>query len=106
MASLSQSQTAWQLAFENKATTPVSENWFIDGRQATLENDPRGLYFAAGPQEGDHASHAVLWTRQSFDLPVKNGRKRSNGHSGDAVLFHKEKLVCAIGLAGPPSIQI
>jgi hypothetical protein len=49
------------------------ENWFLDGKLATLRNGKDGLDFAAGTvtkqqdPEAYHAHHATLWTKQEFE---------------------------------------
>ena len=61
----------WKEVMADSGSGSWEENWFIDGHKATLENSPNGLFYAAGPIAGDHASHAVLWTRQSFEGDLK-----------------------------------
>lgn len=61
----------WQTAFEDTGTDPWQDGWFLDGKKATVENHDDGIHFSAGPDEGDNASHAVLWTRESFSGDIK-----------------------------------
>ena len=72
-------------ASSTSTTRPWQEDWFVDGRHATVEyrNDDDDddasllLYFAAGTvtkqQDPEHYQehHAVLWTRQVFDGNVR-----------------------------------
>jgi hypothetical protein len=57
----------WQEHFDDPFTTDWRNNWFLDGEQATLNHSELGLDYWAGPNAWDDASHAVLWTKQSFD---------------------------------------
>lgn len=46
------------------------EHWFLDGRKGEVTNTPEGMHFSAGPTIED-ASHAVLWSRESFAGNIK-----------------------------------
>ncbi|MBC2596023.1 hypothetical protein H5P28_17285 [Ruficoccus amylovorans] len=61
----------WEVVFEDSGQGDWSEKWFLDGRKATLENHEDGMFFAAGPIPDDNASHAVLWTKDSFEGDLK-----------------------------------
>ncbi len=56
----------WQEHFSDPGTGDWRARWFLDGERASVINTPRGMVFSAGPVAHDHASHAVLWTRDSF----------------------------------------
>ncbi|MDP0495267.1 MAG: hypothetical protein Q7Q73_03575 [Verrucomicrobiota bacterium JB024] len=56
----------WREVFHDGCQDDWSERWMLDGRKATVENTDEGMFFAAGPIADDDASHAVLWTRDSF----------------------------------------
>ncbi|HKL20540.1 MAG TPA: DUF1961 family protein [Tichowtungia sp.] len=69
-----------QILFEDSMTGNWRENWFLDGKKATLTNTDNGLYFAAGTymypdmenivyeqREQMSANHAVLWTKREFE---------------------------------------
>ncbi len=47
------------------------EQWFLDGLIAKVENSQDGMNFTAGPEFGNDAHHAVLWTKESFQGDVK-----------------------------------
>ncbi|MGD1979958.1 MAG: hypothetical protein PVJ98_11235, partial [Akkermansiaceae bacterium] len=54
-------------------TSNWRDNWFVDGKEVTLEHRDGGLFFSAGtvtkamdPEEY-HAHHAVLWTKSEFE---------------------------------------
>ncbi len=61
----------WQETFHDSGQDDWQDKWFLDGRKATVENTDEGMFFAAGPIAGDHASHAVLWTKESFEGDLK-----------------------------------
>lgn len=61
----------WEEVFRDSGAEDWNEKWFVDGFKATLKNTPEGMYYAAGPTEHDNASHAVLWTRDSFEGDLK-----------------------------------
>lgn len=61
----------WNLSFEDDCTEDWQSNWFLDGLRATVKNTNMGMVFSAGPEEGDHACHAVLWTTASFSGDIK-----------------------------------
>lgn len=61
------------LLFEDPMTSNWRDNWFVDGKEVTLEHRDGGLFFSAGtvtkamdPEEY-HAHHAVLWTKSEFE---------------------------------------
>ena len=58
---------AWQTVFCDRGDGDWRQRWFMDGRRGSVQNTPEGMVFSAGPVAGDHASHAVLWTNESFD---------------------------------------
>ena len=57
----------WKPVFSGKS----SKDWKIDGEFATVMDTPEGMEFSAGPEEWNHAHHAVLWSKQSFEGDVK-----------------------------------
>ena len=65
------SSDQWQLVFEDSCTNDWRQNWFLDGLKATVENTEKGMHFAAGPEAGNNADHAVLWTKESFSGDIK-----------------------------------
>ena len=62
---------SWQLAFSDAGSGDWQQHWFLEGDKATVQNTGEGMVFSAGPVPGEQASHAVLWTRQSFSGDVK-----------------------------------
>ena len=61
----------WQEEFYDKGTGDWHGKWSLDGLKATLTNSADGMNFLAGPVPRENASHAVLWTRQSFTGDIK-----------------------------------
>ncbi|MFR9521580.1 MAG: DUF1961 family protein [Rikenellaceae bacterium] len=61
----------WELRFEDSCKGNWQDNWFLDGKIATVENSDAGMNFAAGPEFRNDAHHAVLWTNDSFKGDVK-----------------------------------
>ena len=62
---------AWKKKFSDSCTENWQDKWFLDGQKATVKNTVGGMIFAAGAEPGDNASHAVLWTRDSFCGDIK-----------------------------------
>src|SRR6056297_398128 len=66
-----------RILFEDPMTGDWRENWFLDGKKATLRNTENGLFFSAGTvtKRDDpviyHAHHAVLWTQQEFEGDIQ-----------------------------------
>lgn len=85
-------QESWALVFEDNAiTTNWADKWFLDGKEAHLENSPDGLLFRSGNGEDYHAGHAVLWTKQVFEDGVKVEydfmRTDTCGHDAVMILY-------------------
>jgi len=92
--------------FEDSMAGNWEENWFLDGKNVTLEHREGGLYFAAGTitkkqdREKYHAHHAVLWTKQVFegDLAISYEMTRVDASDyGNTLLY-----VQAQGIGTPP----
>jgi hypothetical protein len=68
-----------KVLFEDPMTGNWQANWFLDGRNATLEHRDRGLAFMTTASKVDKrvdraafdAQHAVLWTRQEFEGDIQ-----------------------------------
>lgn len=66
-----------KVLFEDDMMSNWQENWFLDGKEATLEHRDEGLFFSGGTitkpmdREKYHAHHAVLWTKQVFEGDIK-----------------------------------
>lgn len=56
----------WLETFNDSGNEDWTQNWVLDGERAEIRNTPNGMVFSAGPHAGDHASHAVLWTQNTF----------------------------------------
>lgn len=68
-----------RVLFEDPMTENWQANWFLDGKNATLEHRDRGLAFMTTASKVDKrvdraafdARHAVLWTRQEFEGDIR-----------------------------------
>ena len=65
-AALAQAGGDWEVVFSDPGTGDWQDHWFVEGLKATVENDEDGMVFTSGPVPKEQASHAVLWTKQSF----------------------------------------
>ncbi|HYW97399.1 MAG TPA: DUF4861 family protein, partial [Bacteroidales bacterium] len=98
-----------RILFEDSMTGDWSENWFLDGKKATLRNTAKGLFFSAGtvtkrddPKEY-HAHHAVLWTKKEFEGDIKISYEMSRVDSsnyGTTLLY-----IQAQGIGTPPYLK-
>lgn len=61
----------WTETFYDPGTADWTQRWTLDGKLATVENSATGMSFDSGPEFGDDAHHAVLWTRPSFEGDLK-----------------------------------
>ncbi|MFC1717318.1 DUF1961 family protein [Candidatus Poribacteria bacterium] len=63
----------WKQVLSDSGTQDWTKQWFLDGERAIVKNTAEGILFSAGPIEKDNASHAVLWTKESFagDLKIE-----------------------------------
>ncbi len=61
----------WRLAFSDSGSQDWTKEWFLEGGKAKVENTEDGMMFSAGPVPMEQASHAVLWTKQSFAGDVR-----------------------------------
>ena len=59
------SSLQWKLRFKDNGIRHWEKKWFVDGFRGSIENSARGMLFSAGPVDGDHACHSVLWTKKS-----------------------------------------
>jgi hypothetical protein len=59
--------------FLDPCTQDWQDQWFLDGKKATITSSETGMDFLAGPTALDDSCHAVLWTKQSFrgDLKIE-----------------------------------
>lgn len=64
-------KSEWKQEFSFNGDSEWSESWFLEGERASITCDSDGMLFSAGPTVGDHADHAVLWTKQEFSGDVR-----------------------------------
>ncbi len=97
-----------KILFEDPMTGDWRENWFLDGKEATLRNGEDGLYFAGGTiakwhdPVKYHAHHAVLWTKREFagDIRVSFEMTRKDDGGGATLLY-----IQARGVGTPPYVK-
>lgn len=65
------SESPWKLVFSDPCTGDWNDRWTLDGKRAMVRTGPTGMEFTAGPDPGDEAHHAVLWTRSDFEGDLK-----------------------------------
>lgn len=61
----------WQSVFEDPCTEDWTQRWKLDGQKASVTNQSDGMTFRAGPVAKENASHAVLWTKRSFQGDIR-----------------------------------
>jgi len=61
----------WQEVFFDSGAVDWREHWSLDGLKAEVTNGVEGMNFRAGPVPREHASHAVLWTKESFTADLR-----------------------------------
>lgn len=101
-----QKDTASELLFSDTMCGDWRENWFLDGKHATLEHRDGELFFSGGTVTKDddpeeyHAHHAVLWTKREFegDIRISYLWKHLDTSDYGAILLY----VQALGIGGEP----
>lgn len=61
----------WKQVFADDCTTDWEQKWFLDGKQAQIINSSEGMSLFAGKCLDSDASHAVLWTKQTFSGNIR-----------------------------------
>ena len=61
----------WREVFYDSGTENWRRNWNVDGEKATISNSELGMDFWAGSHRRENASHAVMWTKQSFEGDIR-----------------------------------
>ena len=61
----------WKKVFFDSGTGNWKKKWFLDGLKGKVMNTAEGMEFMAGPVYRENASHAVLWTKKSFEGEIK-----------------------------------
>ena len=61
----------WEVVFSDPGAGDWQEHWFVEGLKATVEYDEGSIVFTSGPVPKEQASHAVLWTKQSFEGDIR-----------------------------------
>jgi hypothetical protein len=98
-----------KVLLEDPMTGDWRENWFLDGKKATLRNTKDGLFFSAGTvtKSDDsleyHAHHAVLWTQKEFEGDIRISYEMTRIDSSDygTTLLY----IQARGIGMPPYVE-
>lgn len=61
----------WKLQLDDNGKDGWKKHWFLDGEKATIDTSEDGIHLQAGPEQGNDAHHAVLWTKKSFEGNIK-----------------------------------
>lgn len=61
----------WKEVFFDSGTQDWKQNWFLDGKKATITHSEKGMDFMSGPERKENASHSVLWTKESFQGDIR-----------------------------------
>ncbi|MFW6007553.1 MAG: DUF1961 family protein [Halanaerobiales bacterium] len=64
-------QKEWEEVFFDECTDNWQDKWILDGKIAEVINSDRGMELKAGPEWGEDAHHAVLWTKDYFKGDLK-----------------------------------
>lgn len=100
------------IIFRDPMTDRWQNNWFLDGKKATLVHDQQGLHFTAATKEGIwearnqsakmrevfDSMHAVLWTKQEFTGEVGISFELTRTSPGFTILIY----LLAQGIGTPP----
>lgn len=61
----------WEEVFYDFCTDDWKKQWTLDGKKATITLSNKEMEYKAGPNRRENASHAVLWTKQSFKGDIR-----------------------------------
>ena len=61
----------WQTVLSDPCTEDWTEHWTLDGEKATITHSEMGMDFRSGPVRRENESHAVMWTKQSFEGDIR-----------------------------------
>lgn len=61
----------WTEVLSDPCTGDWKQHWTLDGEKARITHSAKGMEFHAGPEFGNDAHHAVLWTRKRFSGDVR-----------------------------------
>jgi len=106
---LSAQEPQTKILFEDPMTGDWQQNWFLDGKKATLRNTENGLFFSGGTvtKSDDpviyHAHHAVLWTQKEFEGDIRISYEMTRVDSSDygTTLLY----IQAQGIGIPPYVK-
>jgi lysophospholipase L1-like esterase len=61
----------WEETFYDPCTENWRECWTLDGLKASITHSEIGMDFISGPVRKENASHAVMWTQESFEGDIR-----------------------------------
>ena len=63
----------WKTVVSDCGAAPAKwrDNWFLDGKIASVENRNKGMQMTSGPQFRNGAHHMVLWSKKVFSGDVR-----------------------------------
>ena len=96
-------QLAWEPKWSPLDNTSWREYWTLDGYRAEVEGTAKGMLFCAGPVAYDNGSHAVLWTKESFDGAIKI--EFDYTRIDDISRFVNIIYIQATGIGTPPFVE-
>ncbi|MBC8434723.1 MAG: DUF1961 family protein [Verrucomicrobia bacterium] len=64
-------QGSWLEVFADDCTDDWRKQWALDGKKTSIYHNEKGMEIQAGPVHLEDASHAVLWTQQSFSGDIR-----------------------------------
>jgi hypothetical protein len=87
---LSATDATWVVVGRDDPRASWREFWTLDGETAKVERTATGFEFRAGPQRGEDADHAVLWTRASYagDLKLTFNYTRTDDAERDVNILY------------------
>ena len=65
------SKLGWQQVFHDPCTRDWTKLWTLDGRKARITHSEKGMDYFSGPTRKEDASHAVMWTKESFKGDIR-----------------------------------
>lgn len=77
-------ERSWKTVMSDDGTGDWTEQWFLDGEGSTVTNSPEGMELRA------EDSHAVLWTKESFegDIKIEYEFTRTDIDGGGVVIMY------------------
>lgn len=86
-------KSSWEkkeVLFEYSGTEDWKDKWFLDGSKAAITRDGQGMNFSAGPDWKNDTSHAVLWTKETFEgnMLIEYDFTRTDSTGGGVIIIY------------------